>query len=110
MTAAAAENGGRSSTPARTARTSLDGFDEAAAQAALDALFGSFTVETVLGAVILPRRARRAVVDGDATVAQEHFASNLIRGRLLGIGRGWDSGEGRVRSSPVRRASSTTSG
>ena len=34
------------------------------------------------------------MVDGDATVAQEHFASNLIRGRLLGIGRGWDSGEG----------------
>ena len=56
----------------------------------------TFTVETVLGAVILPY-----LVDlgerwssGDATVAQEHFASNLIRGRLLGIGRGWDSGEG----------------
>ncbi len=31
---------------------------------------------------------------GEATVAQEHFASNLIRGRLLGIGRGWDSGDG----------------
>jgi MerR family transcriptional regulator, light-induced transcriptional regulator len=77
-------------------RIALDGFDEAGAQAALDALFGSFTVETVLGAVILPY-----LVDlgerwstGDATVAQEHFASNLIRGRLLGIGRGWDSGEG----------------
>jgi DNA-binding transcriptional MerR regulator len=77
-------------------RTALDGFDEAGAQAALDALFGSFTVETVLGAVILPY-----LVDlgerwstGDATVAQEHFASNLIRGRLLGIGRGWDAGEG----------------
>ena len=56
----------------------------------------TFTVETVLGAVILPY-----LVDlgerwssGEATVAQEHFASNLIRGRLLGIGRGWDSGEG----------------
>jgi MerR family transcriptional regulator, light-induced transcriptional regulator len=77
-------------------RTALDGFDEAGAQAALDALFGSFTVETVLGAVILPY-----LVDlgerwstGDATVAQEHFASNLIRGRLLGIGRGWDAGDG----------------
>ena len=77
-------------------RTTLDRFDEAGAQAALDALFGTFTVETVLGAVILPY-----LVDlgerwssGEATVAQEHFASNLIRGRLLGIGRGWDSGEG----------------
>ena len=35
-------------------RTALDGFDEAGAQAALDSLFGTFTVETVLGAVILP--------------------------------------------------------
>jgi MerR family transcriptional regulator, light-induced transcriptional regulator len=77
-------------------RTALDGFDEAGAQAALDGLFGTFTVETVLGSVILPY-----LVDlgerwstGEATVAQEHFASNLIRGRLLGIGRGWDSGDG----------------
>lgn len=77
-------------------RTALDGFDESGAQSALDGLFGTFTVETVLGSVILPY-----LVDlgerwstGDATVAQEHFASNLIRGRLLGIGRGWDSGEG----------------
>ena len=77
-------------------RAALDGFDEAGAQAALDALFGSFTLETVLGAVILPY-----LVDlgerwstGDATVAQEHFASNLIRGRLLGFGRGWDAGDG----------------
>jgi MerR family transcriptional regulator, light-induced transcriptional regulator len=77
-------------------RASLDDFDESGAQAALDELFGAFTVETVLAGVILPylvdlgeRWAR-----GEATVAQEHFASNLIRGRLLGLGRGWDSGEG----------------
>lgn len=97
VTAAAAEDG----RPALEAgavhlRTALDGFDEFGAQAALDGLFGTFTVETVLGSVILPY-----LVDlgerwsaGEATVAQEHFASNLIRGRLLGIGRGWDSGEG----------------
>ena len=64
--------GGRSSTGAQQLRTALDGFDEAGAQAALDALFGTFTVETVLGAVILPY-----LVDlgerwstGEATVAQ----------------------------------------
>jgi methanogenic corrinoid protein MtbC1 len=28
-------------------------------------------------------------------VAQEHFASNLLRGRLLGLGRGWGRGIGR---------------
>jgi len=97
MTAAAPENGRPElETGALRLRTALDGFDETGAQAALDSLFGTFTVETVLGAVILPY-----LVDlgerwssGKATVAQEHFASNLIRGRLLGIGRGWDSGEG----------------
>ena len=97
VTAAAAQNGRPElEAGALQLRTALDGFDEAGAQAALDALFGTFTVETVLAAVILPY-----LVDlgerwstGEATVAQEHFASNLIRGRLLGIGRGWDSGEG----------------
>ena len=96
-TAAAAENGRPElGAGALQLRTALDGFDEAGAQAALDSLFGTFTVETVLGAVILPY-----LVDlgerwstGEATVAQEHFASHLIRGRLLGIGRGWDSGAG----------------
>ena len=28
------------------------------------------------------------------TVGQEHFASNLLRGRLLGLARGWGSGGG----------------
>jgi MerR family transcriptional regulator, light-induced transcriptional regulator len=97
MSAAAAENGRTElDAGALRLRAALDSFDEAGAHAALDSLFGAFTVETVLGAVILPY-----LVDlgerwstGEATVAQEHFASNLIRGRLLGIGRGWDSGEG----------------
>ncbi|HEU6445383.1 MAG TPA: MerR family transcriptional regulator [Gaiellaceae bacterium] len=93
----AAENG-RPELEAGAARlrAALDGFDEAAAQGALDNLFGTFTVETVLGAVVLPYLAELGErwSTGDATVAQEHFASNLIRGRLLGLGRGWDSGEG----------------
>ena len=77
-------------------RTALDDFDETAAQLALDDLFAAFTVEAVLSAVILPYLAELGDrwSTGDATVAQEHFASNLIRGRLLGLGRGWDSGQG----------------
>lgn len=78
-------------------RTALDAFDEARAQGVLDELLAAFTIEKVLSAVILPY-----LVDlgdrwssGKATVGQEHFASNLIRGRLLGIGRGWDAGDGR---------------
>ena len=31
---------------------------------------------------------------GEATVAQEHFASNVLRGRLLGLARGWGRGSG----------------
>lgn len=77
-------------------RAALDAFDEARAQAALDDLFAAFTVEAVLATVILPYLGELGErwSTGEATVAQEHFASNLIRGRLLGIGRGWDAGEG----------------
>ena len=31
---------------------------------------------------------------GTASVAMEHFASNVIRGRLAGLARGWGSGHG----------------
>ena len=31
---------------------------------------------------------------GGDQVAQEHFASQLVRGRLLGLARGWDRGSG----------------
>jgi hypothetical protein len=31
---------------------------------------------------------------GEVSVAQEHFASNLLRGRLLGLARGWGQGHG----------------
>ena len=77
-------------------RAALDAFDENAAQETLDDLFAGFTVETVLRVVLLPYLAELGDrwSTGEATVAQEHFASNLIRGRLLGIGRGWDGGDG----------------
>ena len=47
---------------------------------------------------------------GEITVAQEHFASNVLRGRLLGIGRGWGEGSGPHACSRARRGNSTTSG
>ena len=31
---------------------------------------------------------------GTASIAQEHFASNIIRGRLAGLARGWGGGQG----------------
>jgi MerR family transcriptional regulator, light-induced transcriptional regulator len=74
----------------------LDGFDEPAAQAVLDRLLSSLTVETVLRDVVLPylRRLGDRWERGAASVAQEHFASNVIRGRLASLGRGWGRGRG----------------
>ena len=31
---------------------------------------------------------------GEVSVAQEHFASNLVRGRLMALARSWDRGAG----------------
>ncbi len=77
-------------------RRALDAFDEPAAQAVLDRLMSDLSVTTVLRDVVLPyltelgERWRR----GTASVAQEHFASNVIRGRLAGLARGWGDGHG----------------
>ena len=76
----------------------LDGFDEPRAQSTLDQLFSEATVESVLTDVILPyledlgERWER----GEATVAQEHFSTSVLRGRLLGLARGWGRGLGPV--------------
>ena len=74
----------------------LDAMDDRAAQAAFDSLLANFTLETVLGGAVLPYLADLGDrwARGEATVAQEHVASSLIRGRLLGLARGWDSGSG----------------
>lgn len=71
-------------------------FDEPAAHAALDRLFSAFRLQTVLRDVVLPYLAAlgRRWERGEATVAQEHFASNLLRGRLLGLARGWADAAG----------------
>ena len=74
----------------------LDRFDEPAAQTILDRLLAVVTVDSLLRDVVLPylhelgERWRR----GDASVAQEHFASSVLRGRLLGLARGWGQGLG----------------
>jgi MerR family transcriptional regulator, light-induced transcriptional regulator len=77
-------------------RRALDGFDEPGAQAVLDRLLGDLTVPAVLRDVVLPYLADLGErwQDGAASVAMEHFASNVIRGRLAGLARGWGSGHG----------------
>jgi MerR family transcriptional regulator, light-induced transcriptional regulator len=76
----------------------LDRFDEPRAQALLDRLLAAATVDTLLRDVVMPylrdlgERWRR----GDASIAQEHFASGVIRGRLLGLARDWGLGLGPI--------------
>jgi MerR family transcriptional regulator, light-induced transcriptional regulator len=74
----------------------LDRFDEPRAQAILDRLLAVATVETLLSDVVLPylRELGERWLRGDATIAQEHFASSVVRGRLLGLARGWGLGLG----------------
>jgi MerR family transcriptional regulator, light-induced transcriptional regulator len=74
----------------------LETFDELDAHRTIDTAVDSFSLDSVMSELLLPylddlgdRWERHEV-----TVAQEHFASNLIRARLLGLGRGWDSGYG----------------
>jgi MerR family transcriptional regulator, light-induced transcriptional regulator len=75
---------------------SLDRLDEQAANAALDRLLAAYTVETVLQEIVLPylHRLGDRWAAGEVSVAQEHFASNLLRGRLLGLAQGWGQGRG----------------
>lgn len=105
--AAAAVRGPGESTQAATARPSsmtavdqlagaLEGFDEPRAHAIFDRLLAEVTLDVFLSEIVMPylrdlgaRWERREV-----TVAQEHFASNIVRGRLLGIARGWGRGLG----------------
>jgi len=74
----------------------LDDFDEPAAQAVLDRLMSDLSLTTMLREVVVPYLAELGErwVQGTASIAQEHFASNVIRGRLAGLARGWGDGHG----------------
>ena len=74
----------------------LDDFDDAGAQGAFDRLVAALSFETVARVAVLPylQALGERWRNGDASVAQEHFASAVLRGRLLGLARGWDRGLG----------------
>lgn len=77
-------------------RRALDALDEPAAQAALDRALADLSTPTVLRDVVVPYLTELGDrwEQGTATVAQEHFASNVLRGRLSGLARGWGTGVG----------------
>jgi len=74
----------------------LDAFDEPAAQAVLDRLVSDLSVPAMLREVVMPYLAELGErwARGTVSICQEHFASNVIRGRLAGLARGWGSGHG----------------
>jgi methanogenic corrinoid protein MtbC1 len=81
---------------ARELAGALDRFQEEQAHAVLDRVLAAYRIETVLRDLLIPylhdlgeRWAR-----GEVSVAQEHFAANLLRGRMLGLARGWGQGQG----------------
>ena len=74
----------------------LEAYDEEAANAVLDRALGAFSLDVFTGSVVLPAMAEigRRWAEGHVSVAQEHFAASVVRGRLLAISRGWGSGMG----------------
>jgi DNA-binding transcriptional MerR regulator len=77
-------------------REALDVLDEPAAQTVLDALLAELSLSAVLRDVVLPYLSELGTrwQHGTASIAQEHFASFVLRGRLAGLARGWGSGRG----------------
>jgi MerR family transcriptional regulator, light-induced transcriptional regulator len=76
--------------------SALESFDEARAHVVIDGLLSVATVDVFLTDVVLPylHELGDRWERGEASVAQEHFASNVLRGRLLGLGRDWGRGIG----------------
>jgi len=81
---------------ARELAGALDRFDEEQAHAVLDRLLAAYRIETILRDLLVPylHDLGERWAHGEVSVAQEHFASNLLRGRLLGLARGWGQGHG----------------
>jgi MerR family transcriptional regulator, light-induced transcriptional regulator len=71
-------------------------FDTEQAHERLDAMVGSHSLDVVLRDGVIPvlREIGERWARARVSVAQEHFASELIGGWLRGLGRGWDAGLG----------------
>lgn len=74
----------------------LERFDESTAEQLLEKLLATAATPVVLRDVVLPllRELGDRWADTDVSIAQEHFASTFVHGRLLGLARGWDRGLG----------------
>jgi MerR family transcriptional regulator, light-induced transcriptional regulator len=68
--------------------------DEGGAEAILDRVFATLSLESASLIVVLPalRELGERWERGEVSIAEEHFASSLIRSRLLSLSRGWGGG------------------
>lgn len=76
----------------------IESYDEAGVQAVLDDGLAAFGLEPFIRDLILPTLTAvgRGWEEGSVDISQEHFATNLIRGRLLALARLWGRGSGPV--------------
>lgn len=76
----------------------LRAYDELGAHRAIDRALSAYGVGSLLSLLILPvlRRIGDLWSRDELSVAEEHFATHVIRGRLLSLGRGWAGAEGRL--------------
>jgi MerR family transcriptional regulator, light-induced transcriptional regulator len=83
---------------ARELLSAIERLDEEEANTILDGALAALSFDAVAEGVVLPvlRAIGESWERGDLNVGQEHFATNLLRGRLLGFGRGWMTGVGPV--------------
>lgn len=90
-----ADDGGPSRLRERLLRA-IGEFDGTAAQAILDVALEHLGVEDAIAQVVMPvlHETGERWATGTFTVAQEHFASNLIRTRLSSLSLAWDAGTG----------------
>ena len=74
----------------------IHAYDEPTVNLVLDQSLAAFSLDAVLRELILPtlRGIGTEWRDGTLAISQEHFASNLIRGRLLSLARLWGRGSG----------------
>jgi MerR family transcriptional regulator, light-induced transcriptional regulator len=103
----AAEAAQRALAQGRSTERALDGerqrlvaaahaYDDVTMHAILDEALAGFSLETVLRELVLPvlRELGAEWERGTLEVGQEHFASNLVRERLLALARLWGRGGG----------------
>jgi DNA-binding transcriptional MerR regulator len=75
---------------------SIRAYDEPGVHAVLDEGLAAFALDVVLRDLVLPtlRQVGLEWQQGTLDISHEHFASHVLRGRLLALGRLWGRGSG----------------